>query len=302
MAQGFRGVFTIPVTPFDRHGNIDEDSLKNEVDWCVRAGAHGIVAPVNASESPTLLDDERKRVTRLVVETTAKRVPVVIGVSGVSTQASVLYTKYARQVGADAVIAMPPYGVRLVDPESVFAFYQAVADAADDLPVFLQNWGGPAGTQMTAHQMTRVMTEIDNVSYLKEETANSGHLMTTVLATAGDACEGIMGGIGGRYLMDEFRRGACGTMPACQTTDIHVNIWNALDAGNLDKARRTFNRLLPLLNMEAAFGPVVYKEVLKRRGVIANTTLRSRRDSGLDEYDHKELDEILRDVSDLFSI
>ncbi|MDQ6601831.1 MAG: dihydrodipicolinate synthase family protein [Chloroflexota bacterium] len=302
MAQRFRGVFTIPVTPFDRHGNIDEDSLKNEVDWCVRAGAHGIVAPVNASESPTLLDDERKRVTRLVVETTAKRVPVVVGVSGVSTQASVMFTKYARQTGADAVIAMPPYGVRLADPESVFAFYQSVADAADDLPVFIQNWGGPAGTIMTAHQMTRLMTEIDNISYLKEETANAGHLMTTVLATAGDACEGIMGGIGGRYLMDEFRRGACGTMPACQTTDIHVTIWNALDAGNLDKARRTFNRLLPLLNMEAAFGPIVYKEVLKRRGVIANTTLRSRRDSGLDEYDHKELDEILRDVSDLFSI
>ncbi|MGI8687963.1 MAG: dihydrodipicolinate synthase family protein [Thermomicrobiales bacterium] len=302
MAQGFRGVFTIPVTPFDRHGNIDEDSLKNEVDWCVRAGGHGIVAPVNASESPTLLDDERKRVTRLVVETTAKRVPVVIGVSGVSAQASVMFTKYARQVGADAVIAMPPYGVRLADPESVFAFYQAVADAADGLPVFIQNWGGPAGTIMTAHQMTHLMTEIDNVSYLKEETANSGHLMTTVLATAGDACEGIMGGIGGRYLMDEFRRGACGTMPACQTTDIHVTTWNALEAGNLDKARRTFYRLLPLLNMEAAFGPIVYKEVLKRRGVIANTTLRSRRDSGLDEYDHKELDEILRDVSDLFSI
>lgn len=302
MAQGFRGVFTIPVTPFDRHGNIDEDSLKNEVDWCVRAGAHGIVAPVNASESSTLIDDERKRVTRLVVETNAKRVPVVAGVSGVSTQASVMFTKYARQVGADAVIAMPPYGVRLADPESVFAFYQAVADAGDGLPVFIQNWGGPAGTVMTAHQMTRLITEIDNVSYLKEETANAGHLMTTVLATAGDACAGIMGGIGGRYLMDEFWRGACGTMPACQTTDVHVTIWNALDAGNLDKARRTFNRLLPLLNMEAAFGPIVYKEVLKRRGVIANTTLRSRRDSGLDEYDHKELDEILRDVSDLFSI
>lgn len=302
MAQGFRGVFTIPVTPFDRHGNLDEDSLKNEVDWCVRAGGHGIVAPVNASEAPALLDDERKRVTRLVVETTAKRVPVVIGVSGVSTQASVMYTTYARQVGADAMIAMPPYGVRLADPESVFAFYQAVADAADGLPVFIQNWSGPAGTVMTAHQLTRLMTEIDNLSYLKEETVNAGHLMTTVLATAGDACAGIMGGIGGRYLMDEFRRGACGTMPACQTTDIHVNIWNALEAGNLDKARRTFYRLLPLLNMEAAFGPVLYKEVLKRRGVIANTTLRSRRDSGLDEYDHKELDEILRGVSDLFSI
>ena len=302
MPESFRGVFTIPVTPFDRHGNLDEDSLKNEVDWCVRAGAHGIVAPVNASEAPTLTDDERRRVTRIVVEAANKRVPIVIGVSGVSTQASVIYARHARQVGADAVIAMPPYGVRLVDAETVFAFYQAVADAADGLPVFIQNWSGPAGTPMSAPQITRLLSEIDNVQYIKEETADAGHMMTTILAIAGDDCLGVMGGIGGRYLMDEYRRGACGTMPACQVTDIHVNIWNALEAGNLDKARRTFNRLLPLLNMEAAFAVSLYKEVLKRRGVIATTTMRARKGSALDEYDHKELDEILRDVSDLFSI
>ncbi len=300
MAQ-FRGVFTIPVTPFDRHGNIDEDSLKNEVNWCVLAGAHGIVAPVNASESPTLTDDERKRVTRLVIESADKRVPVIIGVSGVSQQSAVLYARYARQVGADGVIAMPPYGVRLIDPESIFAFYQAVGDAVEGLPVFIQNWSGPAGTTMSAAQLTRLVQEIDNVSYIKEETANASHMMTEIIGRAGDALEGVMGGVGGRFLLDEFRRGACGTMPACQVTDVHVTIWNALEAGNLDKARRTFNRLLPLLNMEAAFAGALYKEVLRRRGVIATATMRGRRDA-LDQFDHQELDAILRDVSELYSI
>lgn len=300
MAQ-FRGVFTIPVTPFDRHGNIDEDSLKNEVNWCVLAGAHGIVAPVNASESPTLTDDERKRVTRLVIESADKRVPVIIGVSGVSQQSAVLYARYARQVGADGVIAMPPYGVRLIDPESIFAFYQAVGDTVEGLPVFIQNWSGPAGTAMSAAQLTRLVQEIDNVSYIKEETANASHMMTEIIGRAGDALEGVMGGIGGRFLLDEFRRGACGTMPACQVTDVHVTIWNALEAGNLDKARRTFNRLLPLLNMEAAFAGALYKEVLRRRGVIATATMRGRRDP-LDQFDHQELDAILRDVSELYSI
>jgi len=300
MAQ-FRGVFTIPVTPFDRHGNIDEDSLKNEVNWCVLAGAHGIVAPVNASESPTLTDDERKRVTRLVIESADKRVPVIIGVSGVSQQSAVLYARYARQVGADGVIAMPPYGVRLIDPESIFAFYQAVGDTVEGLPVFIQNWSGPAGTTMSAAQLTRLVQEIDNVSYIKEETANASHMMTEIIGRAGDALEGVMGGVGGRFLLDEFRRGACGTMPACQVTDVHVTIWNALEAGNLDKARRTFNRLLPLLNMEAAFAGALYKEVLRRRGVIATATMRGRRDA-LDQFDHQELDAILRDVSELYSI
>ncbi len=303
MAQGFRGVFTIPVTPFDRQGELDEDSLVRQVDWCVRAGAHGIVAPVNASEGPALTDEERRRVTGTVVETTARRVPVVIGVSGVSQQASVLYTRWAREAGADAVIAMPPYGVRSADPDAIFAYYQAVADAAaGGLPVFVQNWSGPVGTPMSAELVARLLLEIPTVSYLKEETLDASHLMTAVLERTGGACLGVMGGIGGRYLLDEVRRGACGTMPACQVTDVHAAIWNALEAGDEDGARRTFNRLLPLLNLEARYGVALYKEVLKRRGVIAHATLRGRAASPLDAFDLQELDLVLREVEDLFAL
>ncbi len=301
MAEPFRGVYTIPVTPFDDSGEVDESSLKREVDWCVRAGAHGIVAPVNASEGPSLTDDERRRVTRLVTETTAGRVPVVIGVTGVSPQASIIYTGLAVESGADAVIAMPPYGVRLNTPDSIFTFYQRVADTANGLPVFVQNWSGPVGTTMTADLVSRLLREIPNVSYLKEETLNASHLMTEVMEQAGDACKGVMGGIGGRFLLDEFRRGACGTMPACQVTDVHVAIWNKLDSGDLDEARRLFDRLLPLLNMEAHYALSIYKEVLKRRGVIASANTRGG-GVPLDAYDHKELDAILADVSDLFTV
>jgi dihydrodipicolinate synthase/N-acetylneuraminate lyase len=297
--QQFRGVFTIPVTPFRPNGDIDEESLRREVDWCVRAGAHGIVAPVNASEGPTLTDDERVRVTRIVTETTAGRIPVVIGVSGVGAQSSLLYARAAREAGANAVIAMPPYGVRLPDFGSIVDFYQRLADAAG-LPVFVQNWSGPAGTPLTAQQVAQLLREIDHVSYVKEETASASHLMTGILAEAGDACLGVMGGIGGRYLLDEYRRGSCGTMPACQSTDIHAAIWNRLDGGDEDGARQLFYRLLPLLNMEAAFGAALYKEILRRRGVIAHANTRTHRGSALDAYDQQELDALMKGISDLF--
>ncbi|MEA2526158.1 MAG: 2-keto-3-deoxy-L-arabinonate dehydratase [Thermomicrobiales bacterium] len=302
MGQTLRGVFTIPVTPFDQRGELDEASLRREIDWCVRAGAHGIVAPVNASEGPALTDEERRRVSQIVVETTANRVPVVIGVSGVSQQASVLYTSGARELGADSVIAMPPYGVRLADPEAIVAFYRAVAEAANGLPVFVQNWSGPAGTPMSVDLLVRLLLEIPAVSYLKEETLDASHLMTAVLARAGDACLGIMGGIGGRYLLDEFRRGACGTMPACQVTDVHATIWNALDRGDEVDARRLFNRLLPLLNLEARYGVALYKEVLVRRGVIEHATLRGRAGLVLDDFDRRELDAVWQDIADLLTV
>ncbi len=302
MPHHFRGVFTIPVTPFNPDGELDEDALRREVDWCVRAGAHGIVAPVNASEAPALTDDERRRVTHVVVEATGGRVPVVVGVSGVSQQASVLYTGWARKAGADSVIAMPPYGIRLGDFDTIHAFYRAVADAADGLPVWIQNWTGPVGTPMRADQVTRLLQEIPGVGYLKEETLDAGHLMSAVLAQASDVCLGVMGGIGGRYLFEEVARGACGTMPACQTTDIHAAIWNTLAAGDESGARTIFNRLLPLLNLEARHGVALYKEVLKRRGVIPHATMRGRTTSPLDAADHAELDIVLAGIADLFTV
>ena len=302
MTQRFRGVYTIPVTPFDAAGEVDGDGLQRVVDWCVRAGGHGIVAPVNASEGPALTDEERELVTRLVVEATAGRVPVVIGVSGVSQQASVTYTRWAREAGADSVIAMPPYGVRFGDAASIHAFYRAVAEAAEGLPVWIQNWSGPVGTAMSADAVVRLLIEIPGVSYLKEETLDAGHLMTSVLAQAGDACLGVMGGIGGRYLFEETARGACGTMPACQTTDVHAAIWNKLDGGDEAGARAIFNRLLPLLNIEARHGVAIYKEVLRRRGVISSANLRGRSTSPLDAADHRELDIVLRDVADLYTV
>ncbi len=302
MAQSFRGVFAIPVTPFEPRGEIDETSLRREVDWCVRAGAHGIVAPVMASEGPTLTEDERRRVTRIVTETAAGRVPVVIGASGASAPASILYARWAREAGADAVIATPPYGVRATDPEAIFAFYRALADAADGLPVFIQNWAGPTGWPLNTPQLLRLLAEIPNVSYLKEEAAGAAHTMTAVLAAAGDTCQGVMGGMGGRYLLDEFRRGACGTMPAAQAPDVHARVWNALDAGDEAEARRVFNRLLPLLNLEGLFSTALCKEVLRRRGVIAHATVRGRSASPLDAFDHRELDAVLGDLSELFTV
>src|SRR5215207_8644232 len=133
-AGRFRGVFAIPPTPFDDAGNVDEGSLRRCVDFCVTAGSHGIVAPVNASESIALTDAERLRVAEVLVEQAARRLPVVIGVSGISTAASVLYARHAARLGADAVIAMPPY-VRHAPADEIFDFYVEVARAADGLPV-----------------------------------------------------------------------------------------------------------------------------------------------------------------------
>jgi len=292
----FRGVYAIPPTPFGDDGGVDEVSLQRCVDFCIWAGADGIVIGVNASEAISLTDEERVRAAAIVVDRTAGRVPVVVGVSGVSTQASVLYAREAARAGADSVMAMPPY-VRHPPASEIFDFYAEVAKAAEGLPVWVQDYQAPVGTPIAAPLLAKLILEIDGIDYVKEESTYAPQVMTAVTEIAGSAVKGMMGGMAGRYMIEEYRRGGCGTMPACEVTDAHARVWAALDQGDEREARRLHQILLPLLNYEAMYSFTIYKEVLHRRGVIASARTRVPGAGSLDRENHRELDVLLEDLA-----
>jgi len=296
----FRGVFAIPPTPFSDDGMVDEESLRRCVDFCVDAGAHGIVAPVNASEFWTLTDDERKRVATIVVEQTAGRAMTMIGVQGASIPHAVQFARHAEAIGADGVIAMPPY-VRPAPPPMIVAYYAALNEVLS-IPICIQNHDPPGGTRMAPELVARLVNELEHVIYVKEETFPPQQAISAEIARCGEQLRGVMGGIAGRYLLDEYQRGACGTMPACEVADVHVQVWEALEAGDDRHARDVMDRLLPLLNYEAMYGAVVYKEVLRRRGVIRSSYLRSHLGNPLDADNARELDAILANLAPLFRI
>lgn len=296
-----RGVYAIPPTPFDEAGALDEASLRRCVEFCVMAGAGGIVTPVNASESIALTDAERLTVAEIAVGQAAGRIPVVIGVSGASTAAAVLYASHAARIGADSVMAMPPY-VKHPPAGEIFDFYAAVAAAAAGLPVWIQDYVGPIGTPMAPALLARLLREIPGVSYLKEETELAPQVMTRVRELASDDLHGMMGGMAGRFMLEEYRRGACGTMPACEVADAHVLVWQALERGEEAEARRLHTCLLPLLNFEAMYSFTVYKEVLLRRGVIACARTRVPGAARLDAESRRELDAILHTLEPLLTL
>ena len=75
-------------------------------------------------------------------------------------------------------------------------------------------------------------------------------------------------------MLSEMRRGASGFMPAAEAIDVHVQIWDAYQAGDERRARDIFNLLLPQINLIMAVGLNVCKEILVRRGVIESARLR----------------------------
>lgn len=295
----FNGVYAVLCTPFLPQGDLDVDSLRREVRFCLDCGVHGLVAPVNAGEFYTLTDEERRQVVEIIAQENAGRVPFVAGCSAVSAHHAIAIARHAEAAGANAMMAMPPV-IRKAAGQEIFDYYRRLSDAVS-VPIVIQDFIPPIGTPMPVDLMARMVMEIPNVRYLKEETAVGTHVLSQLIERCGDRVAGIMGGQGGRALFNEFARGACGTMPACHMSDLQVDIWTRLAGGSETEARVLFNQLLPMLNFEGMYQVSAYKEVLRRRGVFATNVCRGG-PGELDAYDLRELDQILAGIEPLYRV
>jgi 4-hydroxy-tetrahydrodipicolinate synthase len=284
--RNWHGSFAIPMTPFDEHDRIDEDVLKAEIEFCAECGVGGIVVPVMVSEFQALSEDERRLMIRIPVEASAGRVPVVANVAAVNTHMAVRYARYAQEVGADAVIAMPPYGLH-PDFTTIFSYYQAISEAVD-LPIWIQNAGIVA---LSPDMVVRLCSEIEHVSWVKEEVAPEIRSISALLARKCPAIEGVMGGNAGRFMITEHARGAQGVIHACQFCDLIQRIWDLLEAGKIDEAGDLFEKVLPGLVLEGIMGMIFAKEIMVRRGVFVNHRMRMESRS-LDEADLREIDRV----------
>ena len=299
MSNAWRGIFAIIVTPFTDELELDEAALRRQIDFCIEAGAAGLVGPANAGEFATMSDEERQRWIRIVVEETAGRVPVIAATTHGHSVPAVALSRYAQGVGADGIMAMPPH-ILHPDADGCYDYYHAL-NAALRIPICIQNFMGPIGTPMSSELLARMCRELEWVQYLKEETLPEPRAISRTLVAAGDACRGVFGGQGGIYMIDEWRRGACGNMPASQSTDLHTQIWQLLEQDDEAAARALFNRLLPLLNFERMHGVAVYKQVFLRRGIFTSAACRIP-GAWLGPLDLQEFDAIWQEIEPLLVV
>jgi dihydrodipicolinate synthase/N-acetylneuraminate lyase len=282
----WRGSFAIPMTPYDEQDRIDEQVLAAEIAFCIESGVGGLVVPVMVSEFRVLSEDERRTMIRVPVEVSAGRVPVVANCAAVNTPLAVSYARYAQEVGADAVIAMPPYTLR-PDFETIYAYYEAISRAVS-IPVWIQNAGVVA---LSPDQIVRLCTELEQVSWVKEEVSPSTHSIGALVSRNCPAIHGVMGGGGGRYMIAERARGSKGVVHACQFCDVVQQVWGLLDEDREDEAGDLYEHLLPGLVLEGLMGMAFAKEIMIRRGVFKNNRIRSRA-RPLDEDDMREIDRV----------
>ena len=293
--EPYRGIFPVLLTPIADNGDVLYDELAAQTEFCVAAGAHGLVYPVLGSEFQFLTDSERRRGMGTVVRAAAGRLPVVGGVAAPSRQVAVEIARAAAESGVDAVIALPPY-ISAGSAEEIRAYYEAVASAAGR-PMFIQHTHGG----MSATFLQEMRRDIEQIRYLKEEMQPSAPQISAVLA-GGAPWEGVFGGGHGRWMLSEMQRGAHGFMPATEAVDVHVQVRNAWQAGDQAEARRIYGQLLPLINLILSMGLPVCKRLLQKRGVFSSSAMRTPGTTMLDAGDELELDAILEGLRPLFRV
>lgn len=282
--ETWRGSFAIPMTPYTDDDRIDVDVLAAEIEFCIESGVGGVPTPLMVSEFRVLSEDERELMMRVAVEVSAGRVPVIGNVAAVNTPLAVQYAEYAQKIGVDGVIAMPPY-IHKPDFATIYAYYKAIAGAVD-VPVWIQNAGV---APLSPDQLVKLCEEIENVCWVKEEVPPSTKNITRLLEKNSPAVHGVMGGGGGRPLMQEHARGSRGCVHACQYCDVLQDVWDLLDAGEKDAASDLFEHLLPSIMLEGMLGMAFAKEIMIRRGIFKNHRVRSA-SKPLDAYDMAEID------------
>jgi len=161
----FRGSTVALITPFRSDFSIDEDRLRNLVDWHVEKGTDVILACGSTGESATLSHEEHHRVIDVVIQQADGRVPVMAGAGSNSTQEAVSLTEHATRSGADAILSVGPYYNKPTQ-EGYYAHFKAVAEATDK-PVILYNVPGRTASNITA-DTTLKLAEIPNIIGVKE--------------------------------------------------------------------------------------------------------------------------------------
>ena len=289
---------TLPVlaTPFTRADAVDLASLRRIADYAVAAGADGVVYPGVASEVDTLDREERADAFGAVCEAVSGRVPVIVGASATGAAEAARHVRTGEEGGAAAAMVMAPAAAGR-DPGDLARFFSDVAGHSS-LPLVLQNAPPPAGAGLPVEIIQAVVSAVPAIRYVKEETLPCGQRITALLNRASADLEGVFGGAGGRYIVDELLRGARGTMPAVELTEAHAAVVRAHRRDDAATARRVYYRILPLLGFQAVFRMRMTKAVLKLRGLIETERVRAPLPE-LDEQDRRELETMLTEVRDL---
>ncbi len=267
----YTGVFPIAPTTFHANGDLDLDGQKRAIDYMIDAGVNGICILANYSEQFALTDEERERLTTVIMDHVAGRVPIIITTSHFSSRVAAERSRRAQQAGATMVMLMPPYHGATIraDDAGIGEYFQAVADAID-IPIMVQD-APVSGVALSAPLLAKLAREIPRLAYFKIEVSGAAAKLRTLIELGGEAIEGPFDGEESITLIPDLDAGATGTMPSALLPDVLRRVCDLYREGRRDAAVALYEHWLPLINFEnRQAGLRATKAMMQEGGIIAS--------------------------------
>lgn len=272
MSTPFTGVYPILATPFDEQEAVDLASLARLVDFMAGLGVEGVTVLGVLGEANRMLDAEREAVIRCAVEAAAGRCAVIVGASHSGTQAALALSRMAQRLGAQAVM-VTPHSEAVPSDERVFEYYRAIG-AGIDIPIVLQDHPASTGVHMTAALILRIVEQVPRVAALKEEAVPTPPKIRALLAGMQSRRVPILTGLGALYGQFDLEAGSDGFNTGFAFPEALMAMVKAARARDWARVRALYTRFLPLIVFEQQPGVAVRKEILRRRGLIAQGRVR----------------------------
>lgn len=274
MYEHLTGVYNITPTPFHEDGSLDLPSLRTLTAFTRGTGVNGMTILGVLGEADKLTERERDEVIATTLETAGSDFPICVGTTHAGTDACIVYSRRAQELGAAAVMVAPPKLARTNDA-ALRRHYLAVAEAVD-VPVVVQDFP-PAvgGITMSVELIAGLAEASPRLAFLKLEDDPSPMKVSQVLAA--NPGVRIFGGLGGMMFLEELRHGAIGTMTGFAFPEILVDIHRAWAAGDRERATQVFYKYCPLIRFEnqPRINLALRKHIYHRRGVIATPRVRA---------------------------
>ena len=177
----FQGAATAIITPMNA-GGVDYPAFRKLIEWQIEKGIDALVICGTTGESSTLTDEEHREVLRFALEVAGGRVPMIAGTGSNDTDYAIDLTRYACEIGYDAMLVVTPYYNKTTQ-RGLIAMFTAIADASTK-PLILYNV--PSRTGVNIEPATyAALADHPNIAAIKEASGNISKIVETA-ALVGD--------------------------------------------------------------------------------------------------------------------
>src|SRR6056297_2225802 len=179
MPAPISGILTPNITPVDRAGRVDEDTLRQYVDWLIEKGVDGLYPNGSTGEFVRFSAEERRRIVQIVVDQTAGRVPILAGAAEANAKATIEACEAYGAMGVRAVAIVAPFYYRL-SSEGVYAYFREIASTVSvdvtvyNIPLF--------ASPIDVETVIRLASECPRVVGIKDSSGDLPNMMRMIAA------------------------------------------------------------------------------------------------------------------------